>query len=78
MNDTSREAQRRYDELLRHRTPAQHLAIALSLSRAVRRLAMAGIRSMYPDASPRELEARLAHRLYGADVARRLFGSSAG
>jgi hypothetical protein len=74
VNDTSPIAQRRYDELLRQRTPAQRLAIAMSLTRAVRELAVAGIRSAHPNASPREVQAELAARMYGPELARRLFG----
>jgi hypothetical protein len=74
VNDTSPAAQRRYDELLRQQTPAERLAIAMSLTRAVRNLAVAGIRAARPSASPREVTAELATRLYGQDVAKRLFG----
>jgi len=74
VDDTSPAARRRYDELLRQRTPAQRLAIAMSLSRAVRGLAVAGIRSAQPNASPREVQAELAARMYGQEVAKRLFG----
>jgi len=74
VNDTSPEAQRRYDELLRQRSPAERLAIAMSLNRAVRTLALAGIRAAHPHASPREVDRLLAARLYGEDVANRLFG----
>ena len=74
MNDTSRAARRRYDDLLRRKAPAQRLAIAMSLSRAVRELAAAGIRSAHPNASPREVQAELAARMYGREVAKRLFG----
>ena len=74
MNDTSPAAQRRYEELLRQRTPAQRLAIAISLTRAVRELALAGIRSAHPNASPREVQEELAARMYGPELAKRLFG----
>jgi hypothetical protein len=77
VNDTSPVAQRRYEELLRERTPAQRLGIAMSLSRAVRTMAVAGIRAAYPNASAREVAARLAARMYGPEVARRLFGNAA-
>ena len=77
MNDTSPAAQRRYDELLRQRTPAQRLAIAMSLSRAVRTMAIAGIRAANPNASARKITVYLAARLYGEEVAKRLFGHSA-
>jgi hypothetical protein len=55
-------------------TPAQRLAIAMSLSRVVRELAVAGIRSAHPNASKREVQAELAARMYGQEVAKRLFG----
>lgn len=74
MNDTSPAAQLRYEELLRQRTPAERLAIAMTLSRAVRELAIAGIRAAHPNASPREVQAELAARMYGSEVKRRLFG----
>jgi hypothetical protein len=62
--------------LLRQQSPAQRLAIALSLSRAVRDLAVAGIRAAHPEATQREVDARLAERLYGPEIARRLFGDT--
>ena len=40
---------------------------------AVRGLAETSIRARYPLASAREVQARLAERLYGADIAARLF-----
>jgi methionine aminopeptidase len=78
VNDTTPAAQRRYDELLRGRSPAERLTIAMSLSRAIRRLAVAGIKAAHPNASSREVEAQLAARLYGAEIAKRLFGHRAG
>jgi hypothetical protein len=77
VNDTSPAAQRRYDELLRQRTPVQRLATAISLSRAVRTLAVAGIRAAHPNATPREVAEHLASRLYGSEAAKRLFGPAA-
>lgn len=47
----------------------------MSLGRAVRELAVAGIRAAHPGVSEPQIAARLAARLYGADVARRLYGS---
>jgi hypothetical protein len=46
----------------------------MTLSQAVRELAIAGIRSAHPGASEREVDIRLAARLYGRDVARRIYG----
>jgi hypothetical protein len=47
----------------------------LRLSRAVRELALAGIRERYPTATEPELRVRLTVRLYGRAVAQRLFES---
>jgi hypothetical protein len=77
VNDTSAVAQSRYDELLRAQTPAERLAIAMSLTRAVRTVAVAGIRAAHPNASAGEVDARLVARLYGPEIARRIFGTAA-
>jgi len=47
----------------------------MRLSRGVRELAIAGIRQMHPNASEDELRVRLTVRLYGSEVAKRLFGA---
>jgi len=73
MRDTSEPAQARYYELLRAQTPLARITTAVGLSTAVRQLAEAAIRSEAPDASPSVVRARLALRLYGPDVAARLF-----
>ena len=73
MRDTSPVALERYYELLRARTPLARLAAAVDLSSAVRQLAEASIRAAEPDASAAVVRARLASRLYGREVAARLF-----
>lgn len=55
--------------------PERRLEAAMKLSRAVRELALAGIRELFPDASEQELRVRLTVRLYGRAVAVRLFGT---
>ncbi len=45
----------------------------MSLSRAVRALAEAGIRSRHPEAEPAEISVRLAVRLYGRAMAAKVF-----
>ena len=65
----------RYHELLRRQTPAQRIQQASRLTMAVRALAEAGIRMRHPGASPDEVRARLAVRLYGRQVAQRLCGT---
>ena len=75
MRDTSPKANARYFELLRQAGPERRLAICLGLSRAMRELAIAGIKRSHPDRvlSADELRQKLAERLYGAEVARRVF-----
>lgn len=73
MDDTSAAASRRYFELLRARSPAERAAIMVGLNAAVRQLAAAGERERNPLASEREIEARVAARIYGKEVALRFF-----
>jgi hypothetical protein len=75
MRDTSPPALERYYELLRARTPLARLTAAVDLSAAVRQLAESSIRAAEPDASAAVVRARLALRLYGREVASRLFPS---
>jgi len=72
--DTSPAAIDRYHELLRAQAPHERLEQAMALTAAVRELAMAGIRARHPGASADEMRVRLTVRLYGRDVAQRLFG----
>ncbi len=71
--DTSPEADERYFELLRERTPREKAIILAGLVSSVRKLALAGERDAHPELSERALEARVAARLYGENVARRFF-----
>jgi hypothetical protein len=73
--DTTAAADARYHELLRAQQPAARLEQAAALTRAVRRLAEAGIRQRHPGATESEVRVRLATRLYGREVAERLFGA---
>lgn len=72
--DTDERGRRRYHELLRRLTPAQRLEVASSLTESVREFAMAGLRHRHPLANEEELRCRLTVRLYGREVARRLYG----
>jgi hypothetical protein len=75
MMDTSSEAWTRYFELLENAGPQRRLEMCLSLSRTVRELAIAGIKSAHAgrELTPQELRWRLAERLYGRAVAERFF-----
>jgi hypothetical protein len=72
MLDTPPEARARYYDMIRRLTPAQRAAKVVSLSRAARDLARAGIRQSQPDASPVDVEIELVSRLYGPDAAQLL------
>ena len=74
MQDTAPEAEQRYFELLAAAGPQRRLEAAVRLSEAVRELAEAGIRESQPEISPSRMRGALAYRLYGADIARRIFG----
>jgi len=74
MLDTSPEQRARYFAHLRTLTPEQRLRIVGGLTRAVRTMARTGIRRDFPNASEREVDVRLAVRLYGPALARRAFG----
>jgi hypothetical protein len=74
ISDTAEHALDRYHELLRAAPPHQRLAQAMALTRAIRTLAIAGIRQRHPSASESEVRVRLAVRLYGRSAAQRLFG----
>jgi hypothetical protein len=73
MRDTSPEAEARYFELLAAKSGSERLAIAMRLTAMARNLAIASIRAEHPDASERAVRKHLALRLYGAEVAERLF-----
>jgi hypothetical protein len=73
VRDTSPKQAARYIELLRALEPHQRLAIAMSLNRSVRNLAIAGIRAQHPNADEDEVRVRLTVRLYGRAAAERLF-----
>ena len=71
--DTSAAAQARYDEHMRSRSPSDRARILAGLCSAVRRLAEVSVRASHPNASPREVAARVALRMYGPAIAQRLF-----
>jgi hypothetical protein len=60
-------------ERWRQMSPAEKAAIVSGLTQAAYDLALAGIRSRYPDASPREQFLRLALITLGPDLARRAY-----
>jgi hypothetical protein len=75
VHDTSPASRARYYELLRSLPVDRRMQAMVRLSRAVRELALAGIRERHPAATNAELQVRLTVRLYGRAVAQRLFAS---
>ncbi len=72
MLDTSPDARAKYFDLLARLTPAERARKVVSLGRAARALARAGIRLSQPGASSLAVELELLDRMYGPAVARRL------
>ena len=57
----------------RHMTPAQKAKLVSSTSRGAHAMAMAGVRTRFPTASPREQFLRLAIVKFGLELARRAY-----
>lgn len=72
MLDTPPDARAKYYDMIRRLTPEQRAAKVVSLSRAARELARAGIRRSRPEASAVDVEIELVSRLYGPEAARLL------
>lgn len=77
VNDTTGVGLERYVELLRAMPVDARFAQISGLTKMVRVMALAGIQHRFPAADENEQQIRLAVRLYGRDVAARLFGASA-
>ena len=56
--------------------PWEKMAMLNRLNRAVRQLALAGLRQRYPDATEVELRRHLADLLLGPELAQRVFNRS--
>jgi hypothetical protein len=69
-DDTSEDARRHLDELLRRMTPAEKMKRVLELTRVARGLALSRMAEADPDASEAELRRRLALELLPPDLAR--------
>ena len=72
-NDTPRDIEQRQIEGWRRMTPTQKADLIVTMSQAVRDMALAGIRDRYPDGSPREHFLRLAILTLGRDLAGRAY-----
>lgn len=60
--------------LWRQASPTRKMQMVAQLNASVRTLALAGLRSRYPQASEAELRRRLAGLLLGDEMARKVYG----
>lgn len=61
-------------ELWRKASPTQKMNMLAQLNAFARMLALAGLRTQYPQASEDELRRRLADLLLGEELARKVYG----
>ena len=72
--DTSPHIEQIQIERLRHMPVWRKLALVGEMNRAVRDLALAGLRQRYPNDSPAQRRRRLADMLLGKELAARVYG----
>jgi hypothetical protein len=72
--DTRPEAEAVLIGLLRQAPPWRKLAMVGQLNQTVRTLALSGLRTRHPEATPQELRRRLADLLLGPDLAAQVYG----
>ncbi len=73
-SDTSPEVERMMIEIWRRATPEQKLQKVLSIGRSINEMVRAFLRTQYPDATPREIELRLASRNLDRETMIKVFG----
>jgi hypothetical protein len=73
-SDTHPKMEALHIQLLRQAGPARKMEMLAQLNASARTLALAGLRSRYPQASENELRRRLADLLLGEDLARKVYG----
>ena len=73
--DTPAELEKVQIDLLRRMPPWRKMALVSEMNRAVRTMALAGLRQRYPHDGPAMIRRRLADLLLGSDLAARVYGS---
>ena len=73
--DTSPEAWRVFLEVHRNMPPEEKLARTFELCEFGRALCEAGVRSQYPEALDREVFLRVAERMLGRELFRKVYGN---
>ncbi len=74
LSDTKPDMERLMIELMRQASPAKKLHMVGQLNEAVRTLALEGLRTRHPGASPEELRRRLADLLLGPELVEKVYG----
>jgi hypothetical protein len=74
LSDTRPEVTEIQMDLLRKASPARRLALLGQMNQTVKVLALAGLRSNYPDETPEQLRRRLADLLLGPELACKVYG----
>jgi len=72
--DTPAEVERVQIDLLRQMPPWRKLALVGEMNRAVRTMALAGLRQRYPHDDPAMIRRRLADLVLGPELAARAYG----
>ncbi len=72
--DTPREIEQFQIEHFRRMSAQRKLELVGDLNRAVRELALAGLRQRHPQDTPKQLRRRLADLLLGPELAERAYG----
>jgi hypothetical protein len=75
--DTSVEAERVLVRLWREMPAWRKMELVGEMNATVKTLARAGLVTRFPQASPREIDRRLADMLLGAELAARVYGAPA-
>ena len=73
-SDTDPKVEALQIELWRRASPTPKMHMLAQLNASVRILALAGLRSRYPNATETELRRRLADLLLGEELARKVYG----
>lgn len=73
-SDTDPKVEALQIKMWRQASPTRKMHMLAQLNASVRILALAGLRSRYPNASETELRRRLADLLLGEELARKVYG----
>lgn len=73
-SDTDPKIEKMQIQLWRQASPTRKMHMLAQLNASVRILALAGLRSRYPNATETELRRRLADLVLGEELARKVYG----